>query len=85
MPTVKVTHRNHSHTVEADSAHEAALRYKAFAAGTPSLGLQRFNPGEVLTVETPDGQVVQVTHDQACQWGAREAERRMAESAWQIR
>lgn len=76
MPTVRVHHGQHSYEVEASSAFEAGLRYKAFAAGTPSLNLPRFDPGQFVTVETPGGRMVRVTHEQACQWGAREQARR---------
>ncbi len=80
MPTVRVHHHNHSHPVEAASAHEAGCRYMAAAAGNPSWGLPRFLPGETVTVEAPDGKLIPVTHEQACRWGNREAERRRVEA-----
>lgn len=78
MPIVRVTHHSISHEVEASSAHEAALRYAADAAGNPSWDLPRLHPGETCTVEAPDGQLIPVTHEQAMRWGNREAERRAA-------
>ncbi len=78
MPLVKVHHQGKSHQVEAASAFEAGPRYQAAAAGNPSWDLPRLLPGDTCAVEAPDGTLIEVAHEQAMRWGAREAERRAA-------